>query len=122
MRTGFALQTTLPPAKREKLADQLTWLANRQSLGLPEDRRHERISPRDRYTMLRLANGREFTASLIDISISGAALNCDFQPPLGARVVIGSTQAQVVRHLDFGIAVEFLRPFPADDFSEDTTL
>jgi hypothetical protein len=27
--TGFAVQTTLPPAKREKLADQLTWLANR---------------------------------------------------------------------------------------------
>ena len=27
---------TLPTAKREKLADQLTWLANRQSLGLPE--------------------------------------------------------------------------------------
>ena len=113
---------TLPPAKREKLADQLTWLANRQSLGLPEDRRHERITPRDRYTMLRLANGREFTANLIDISISGAALSVDFQPPLGARVVIGSTQAQVVRHLDFGIAVEFMRPFPADDFSEDTTL
>jgi hypothetical protein len=72
--------------------------------------------------MLRLANGREFTASLIDISISGAALKADFQPPLGARVVIGSTQAQVVRHLDFGIAVEFMRPFPPDDFSEDTTL
>ena len=120
--TGFALQMSLPPAKREKLADQLTWLANRQSLGLPEDRRHERIAPRDRYTMLRLANGREFTASLIDISISGAALRVDFQPPLGARVVVGSTPAQVVRHVDLGIAVEFMRPFPADDFSEDTTL
>ena len=120
--SGFAVQMTLPPAKREKLADQLTWLANRQSLGLPEDRRHERIAPRDRYTILRLANGREFTASLIDISISGAALRVDFQPPLGARVVVGSTQAQVVRHLDLGIAVEFMRPFPADDFSEDTTL
>ncbi len=116
--SGFAVQMTLLPAKREKLADQLTWLANRQSLGLPEDRRHERIAPRDRY----IANGREFTASLIDISISGAALSVDFQPPLGARVVVGSTQAQVVRHLDLGIAVEFMRPFPADDFTEDTTL
>jgi hypothetical protein len=120
--SGFAVQMTLLPAKREKLADQLTWLANRQSLGLPEDRRHERIAPRDRYTILRLANGREFTASLIDISISGAALSVDFQPPLGARVVVGSTQAQVVRHLDPGIAVEFMRPFPADEFSEDSTL
>jgi hypothetical protein len=97
---GFAVQMTMPPTKREKLADQLTWLANRQSLGLPEDRRHERIAPRDRYTMLRLANGREFTASLIDISISGAGLRVEFQPPLSARVVVGSTPAQVVRHLD----------------------
>ncbi len=119
---GFAIQMSLPPAKREKLADQLTWLANRQSLGLPEDRRHERIAPRGRYTTLRLANGREFAASLIDISMSGAALIVDFKPPIGARVAVGSTPAQVVRHIDLGIAVEFIRPFPADDFSEETTL
>ena len=35
---------------------------------------------------------------------------------------IGSTQAQVVRHLELGIAVGFMRPFPADEFNEDTTL
>ena len=109
---GFAVQMTLPPAKREKLADQLTWLANRQSLGLREDRRHERIAPRDRYTMLRLANGREFTASVIDISISGAALRVDFQPPLGARVVVGSTPAQVVRHVDPGSRSSSCARFP----------
>jgi PilZ domain len=119
---GFAIQMNLPAAKRDKLADQLTWLANRHSLGLPEDRRHERIAPRNRYTTLQLANGREFTASLVDISISGAALRVDFQPSLGSRVVVGATPAQVVRHIDCGIAVEFLRPIPTDDFSADTTL
>src|SRR6476661_1512988 len=72
--TGFAIQMNVPPAKRDKLAAQLTWLANRQSLGLPQDRRHERIAPRDRYTILRLDNGREYTATLIDVSTSGAAL------------------------------------------------
>jgi hypothetical protein len=61
----------VPPAKRDKLATQLAWLANRQSLGLPQDRRHERIAPRDRYTILQLANGREYTATLIDVSMSG---------------------------------------------------
>ncbi len=40
---GFAIQMKLPVIKREKLADQLTWLANRQALGMAEDRRHERI-------------------------------------------------------------------------------
>ena len=119
---GFAVQMTLPLAKREKLADQLTWLANRQSLGLPEDRRHERIAPRDRYTTVKLANGREFTASLIDLSMSGAALKVDFQPSVGAHVTVCSTPAQVARHIHGGIAVEFLRPIPVDDFTEHTTL
>ncbi len=89
---------------------------------MPEDRRHERIAPRDRYTTLKLASGREFTASVIEISISGAALRVDFQPPIGSRVIVGSTTAQVVRHIDSGIAVEFMRPIPDYDFGEDTTL
>jgi len=33
------------PRKRDKLAAQLTWLANRQILNLPEDRRTT-VSPR----------------------------------------------------------------------------
>jgi hypothetical protein len=119
---GFAVQMKVLAAKRNKLADQLTWLANRDSLGLPEDRRHERVAPRDRYTTLKLENGREFTASLIEISISGAALRVDFRPPIGSRVVVGSTPAQVVRHTECGIAVEFMRPIADYAFGEDTTL
>ena len=119
---GFAIQMQLTPVKRDKLADQLTWLANRNSLGMPEDRRHERLAPRDRYTTLRLANGREFAARLIDISMSGAAITVDYKPPIGSPVVVGSTPAQVVRVLDNGIAVEFLRMIPAELFSTDITL
>src|SRR6516225_7441332 len=119
---GFAIQMNVPPAKRNKLATQLAWLANRQALGLPEDRRHERIAPRDRYTILKLPNGREYTATLIDLSMSGAALHVDCEPPIGARVVVGATPAEVVRHVSCGIAVEFLSPLPADDFSENTRL
>ncbi len=119
---GFAIQMNVPAAKRNKLATQLAWLANRQSLGLPEERRHERIAPRDRYTILRLDNGREYTATLIDVSTSGAALNVDCEPPIGAHVFVGATPAEVVRHVNCGIAVQFLDPLPADEFSEYTTL
>ena len=119
---GFAIQMNVPPAKRDKLATQLAWLANRQALGLPEDRRHERITPRDRYTILRLPNGREYTATLVDLSMSGAALNVDCEPPIGARVIVGAKPAEVVRHVNCGIAVEFLDPLPADEFGEYTTL
>ena len=119
---GFSIQMNVPPAKRNKLATQLAWLANRQALGLPQDRRHERIAPRDRYTILQLANGREYTATVIDLSTSGAALNVDCEPPVGARVVVGATPAEVVRHVNCGIAVQFLNPLPADEFNEYTTL
>jgi hypothetical protein len=54
---GFAIRMNVPPAKRDKLATQLAWLAKRQALGLPQDRRHDRIAPRDRYTILQLPNG-----------------------------------------------------------------
>ncbi len=119
---GFAIEMNVPLAKRDKLAAQLAWLSNRQALGLPQDRRHERITPRDRYTILKLENGREYTATLIDVSVSGAALNVDCEPPIGAHVIVGATPAKVVRYVNCGIAVAFLDPLPADEFGEDTTI
>jgi hypothetical protein len=119
---GFAISMKLPVIKREKLADQLTWLANRQALGMAEDRRHERIAPIFSHSTLKLPNGQEFLAKLVDISISGAALTVGAKPPIGSPVVIGQTAAQVVRHFEGGIAVEFNRLIPAETFSDKTTL
>src|SRR5277367_4795186 len=93
---GFAISMKLPLLKREKLADQLTWLANRQALGLPEDRRHERILPRIPHTTLILRGGREFIAKIVDVSISGAALSAAVDLPVGTPVMVGKTRAQVV--------------------------
>ena len=119
---GFAIQMKLPPLKREKLADQLTWLANRQVLGMPEDRRHERIAPRDRNTTLTLPGGREHLARIIDVSRSGAALAIDVTPPIGTPVTVGSRPAQVVRQFSGGLAVEFNRLIPAEMFDDDIRL
>ncbi len=119
---GFAIQMKLPVIKREKLADQLTWLANRQALGMAEDRRHERIPPRFSHTTLKMPDGREYLAKLVDVSISGAALSVAVTPPIGSSVVIGATTAQVVRHFAGGIAVEFDRLLPAETFDENVRL
>ena len=59
---GFALTMKLPPLKRDKLADQLTWFANRHAFSLPEDRRHDRIVPLMQRTLLRLPDGQEIIA------------------------------------------------------------
>ena len=119
---GFALGLNVPLIKREKLADQLTWLANRQVLGMPEDRRYERIVPRNPRSTLRLENGHEYIVNLIDVSLSGAAVKADVQPPLGTLVTIGKTPGQIVRHFAGGIAVEFIRSIPIATFDENVEI
>src|SRR5690242_1200874 len=42
---GFAMTVSATLRKRDKLAAQLTWIANRHILQLPEDRRHGRFVP-----------------------------------------------------------------------------
>lgn len=120
---GFAMSIAAAPRKRDKLASQLTWLANRQALGLPEDRRHERITPHVLTTVVRLESGRELKAKLIDVSMSGAALTLEAtQPAIGCPVTVGSTTAKVVRHFKGGIAVEFRLPLSPDRFDETIIL
>lgn len=118
---GFAIAFAATPRKRDKLASQLTWLVNRQALGLPEDRRHERIVPRQLATVLKV-DGREIPARLIDVSLSGAALAAATKPAIGASVVVGRTPARVVRHFEGGMAVEFALPISPDRFDEGIIL
>ena len=104
---SFVMSINATERKRDKLAAQLTWIANRHELGLPEDRRHVRLEPRRSMTELTLDNGRQIACRIIDLSLSGAALDTDVQLPLGTPVRLGSMRAQVVRHFSDGIAIEF---------------
>lgn len=119
---GFAVSMSATRRKQDKLADQLTWLANRHELGLPEDRRHERITPRSASTVVRLMNGKTAAARIIDISMSGAAINVGIPIAIGASITLGSTPGRVVRHFGSGIGIEFLRPLTEDVFDEDIVL
>lgn len=106
---GFAMSITASLRKRDKLADTLTWLANRHVLNLPEERRHIRRSPKNADTVLILPDGSEHPGRVIDMSLSGAAIITDQRPPLGSRVHLGKLGGRVVRHFDDGIALEFMR-------------
>jgi hypothetical protein len=119
---GFAMTAIMPPAKREKLVNQLTWLINRKTLGLPEDRRHERITPKDVNTIIRLADKSQIAAKIVDISVSGAAVTCARQSPMGAIVQVGRRRARVVRTFDQGMALEFTLPLSFDQFDENVIL
>jgi PilZ domain-containing protein len=120
---GFAMSIGATPRKREKLAAQLTWLANRQILNLPEDRRHGRIVPRNPIARLILPSGVNITCRVIDVSLSGAAIAVPASqlPPVGAAVTVGKTSGRVVRHIDDGFAVEFTRLLHPDFLEESVT-
>ncbi|GGD90507.1 pilus assembly protein PilZ [Aureimonas endophytica] len=115
---GFALAVEMTERKREKLAAQLTWLANRSELNLPEDRRHERLQPHNPVVQMVLEDGRKYQVRIIDLSLSGAALQAEVRPAVGSRILLGHTQSRVVRLLEEGFAVEFVVAKSLDNLSE----
>jgi len=120
---GFAMTVEATLRKRDKLAAQLTWLANRNILNLPEDRRHGRFIPRKAMARLILPNGNNVTCRIIDLSESGAAvaISPELRPVVGAMVTIGKATGRVVRHIEDGFAVEFTRLQHPDFIEENVT-
>jgi hypothetical protein len=107
LQDGFAMTLIASDRKKDKLAAQLTWLANKHELDLPEDRRHERVAPRNPQSSLQMMDGRHYPCRIIDLSLSGAAVEIDVKPALGVQVTLGTMRGQVVRHFEDGVAIEF---------------
>jgi hypothetical protein len=104
---GFYMSINATDRKREKLAAQLTWLANKHELGLPEDRRHDRLTPRVTRTEIVLDDGRKYPCKIVDLSLSGAAIDIEIRPALGTPVMLGNMRGRIVRHFIEGVAIEF---------------
>jgi PilZ domain. len=117
---GFAMTVGATPRKRDKLAAQLTWLANRDILNLPEDRRHDRIVPRNPIACY-AEDGTKMTCRIIDMSLSGAAIAAENRPPLKSVIMLGKVQARVVRNLEEGFALEFVHEQLAEALEESVT-
>lgn len=120
---GFAMTIVASERKKDKLAAQLTWLANRHELELPEDRRHDRVSPRNPISVLQLGDGRQYQCRIVDLSLSGAAVEIDVRPAIGTPVSLGTMRGRVVRHFEDGVAIEFAAVQRVDtleaEFSDD---
>lgn len=105
---GFAMQIQATAHRREKLCAQLTWLINRGTLGIPDARRHDRVAPRETEGQLLLPDGTAIACRIIDVSISGASVNCEERPGVGTEVTLGRLRAKVVRHHEQGLGLQFL--------------
>lgn len=106
---GFAMTINATPRKRDRLAAQLTWLANRDILSLPEDRRHDRFVPRNPIARLKLADGVVVACRIIDVSLSGAAIASSLKPDIDSEVTLGKVLGRIIRHTEEGFAIEFSR-------------
>ena len=105
----FVMSISASQRKRDRLADTLTWLANRHVLNLAEDRRHLRRTPKRSDATIALPDGATHACRVIDMSLSGAAVATALRPPIGSPVRLGRIGARVVRHFEDGIGIEFMR-------------
>ena len=121
LQNGFAMTISATSRKRDKLAAQLTWLANRSILNLPEDRRHGRFVPKIVAARLVMPNGTNIGVRIIDISLSGAGIATPNRPEVGTHVTLGKIPGRVVRHLEEGFAMEFTRLQHPDTVEEHAT-
>ena len=83
---GFAMTVNATIRRRDKLASQLTWLANRQILNLPEDRRHGRFVPRKPLARLILPNGTNVTCRVGTFEAAVGAQPVDHTKPRAGLV------------------------------------
>ena len=104
---GIAVRIVACKCKREKIVNLLTWLINREDLGLTEERKQERVVPRNPLSKLILPNGDVFDCRVIDVSLSGASIAIEEKPQLQTEVILGRMRGRIVRHHDTGVAVQF---------------
>jgi hypothetical protein len=106
---GFRISFSLKGSRLEKLESRIKWLGERP-VNSEEDRRHARFEPRDSQSQITLPDGRVYNCEVVDISVSGAGITVDVLPSLGTYVMLGKMRGRVVRYLENGVAIEFVKP------------
>jgi len=104
---GYAIEFRVPQRKREKLADALTWLVNKDKLGLTDERVAERRPAAGQVIAIH-GKGVSIACVVADVSLFGAALKtAGPRPMIGERVQIGERAGTCVRYIEGGFAVDF---------------
>jgi hypothetical protein len=104
---GYAIEFRVPPRKRDKIADQLTWLINKDKLGLYDDREAERRTAGGQ-VVATFGSGISVSCAVVDVSIFGVALKTSGpRPMIGERVQVGERAGTCVRYVDGGFAIDF---------------
>ncbi|MEM9740497.1 MAG: PilZ domain-containing protein [Pseudomonadota bacterium] len=106
---GFLVKFIQTDRKRDKLADQLVWLINKDVLGLSDERQHARYKAGGP-AKLSLEGGGVLNCRVVDISLTGAGFEAFSRAPaIGDVVSTGNLRGQVVRSEGRSFGVRFLR-------------
>ncbi len=106
---GFSVFFSLTGSRLERLQQRILWLQQRQSGEQPDGRRHARYEPSDKTSQISLPDGRIYSCEVLDISLSGAAIKTEVMPSVGTFLMLGKMRGRVVRYLDQGVAIEFVK-------------
>lgn len=101
---GFVAMPTLITDIRA-FANEIAAISREQAA--EAKRRHERVVPEHSSALVRTNDGTTIRAKVLDVSLSGAAIESSLRPPLRSEISLGKLDATVVRHLPNGFAVEF---------------
>lgn len=108
MDRGFVMNLTGSDEEQAKRAAKLAWLEDHKNHDVNDVRKHGRIVPRNPYSTLVLPDGQTMTCLVIDMSVSGAAVSADIQPPIGMPLALGKVVGRVRRTFAEGFAIQFM--------------
>lgn len=118
-RHSFAVDYRARKARAAKIVDALTEIMNIR--GPRHDRRLEPRIRHDSHTTVVLESGVAIPCSILDISLTGASIEIEPRPALGAAVTLGRMAAKVVRRHEKGVAVVFNGPAKSMRHAMDTS-
>ena len=115
---GFRVLFSLTGARRDRFESRLRFYADKQKGKSVEDRRHTRYEPASKTSQITMPDGREYACEVMDISLSGAAIKVEVMPSLGTYILLGKMRGRVVRYLDNGVGIEFIKMLDRNQLSE----
>ncbi len=105
---GFTVSYAATGSRLERLQQRISYLGERAA-GAPDHRRHPRFEPKDKHSSITMPDGRNYNCEVLDISVSGAGIKTDVMPSLGTYLMVGKMKGRVVRYLENGFAIEFIK-------------
>lgn len=105
---GVAISFLLSKSRKAVLTEKLMLLANP---GFSHDLNDQRAEPRhgasNARTVCRLPDGTSLFVKIVNMSVSGAAVDAPRRPPIGSSILIGRQRGVIVRHTPRGFVVVY---------------